>query len=358
MVVDKIEYWKVVVPCKPDTINSAGIDDSLQRHDPNLKSFDQGHKWIIRLHSSTGHVGVGETGRSESEASVQACARAIHGFNLRHFKANCLPIPENEAAYAFEVALLDLVGKLLGVPVHQLLGGRVHGRVPVDYWMGRCTVEDTARRACVARQLGFHGIKIKCTLEDPVAERVKAIQENLPGASVTLDPNERFYNRQGAIQVMRQLSSCKQIIFESPVPQNNLDWYVSLRRELEMPIALHLIGAKTILEGIRREAADYYNLSSGSPSDFVFCARICSAAGCAVWHGSRMELGILDMAHIHAAAAATACTLPSDFVGNLMREDDLIVEPIRMEDGNALVPDKPGLGIELDMDALERYRVR
>jgi len=186
---------------------------------------------------------------------------------------------------------------------------------------------------------------------------VKAIQDNLPDASIVLDPNERFYDPQQTLRVAQQLAGREGIVFESPVPQDNLDWYVALRRELGIPIALHLIGAGDILAAIKRDAADCYNLSSGSPTDFVACARICEAAGCPVWHGSRMELGILDMAHIHAAAAAQACTLPSDFVGNVFREDDLILNPIRITDGCALVPDEPGLGVELDMAALERYRV-
>ena len=68
-----------------------------------------------------------------------------------------------------------------------------------------------------------------------------------------------------------------------------------------------------------------------------------------------MDLGIRDMSSIHAAAAA-GCQLPCDIVGTIFREDDLIVEPIRIENGAAIVPDKPGLGIELDREALERYR--
>jgi len=168
MIVSKVEVWKVVVPCKPDTINSPGIEDSLQRHDPSLKSFDQGHKWIIRLHADSGHAGVGETGRSEDEAPVQACAKAVLGLSLKNLSFNRLPLPSNDATYAFEVALLDLMGKILQIPVHQLLGGKVRDLVPVDYWMGRCTTEDTARRAGRARESGFHGIKIKCTADDPV----------------------------------------------------------------------------------------------------------------------------------------------------------------------------------------------
>lgn len=64
------------------------------------------------------------------------------------------------------------------------------------------------------------------------------------------------------------------------------------------------------------------------------------------------------MSYVHACAAAPAATLPSDVVGNFLREADLLVEPIRIEDGYAVVPDKAGLGIELDEEAVRRYQVR
>lgn len=357
LTIAKVDLWKVVVPCRPGTVNSPGIDDPLQRHDPSLPLFDRGHKWIIRLHASSGHTGLGESGRGESQASVDACKQAVLGLNLRELAWRRLPLPANESAYAFEVALLDLMGKVQEVPVHQLLGGKCRSQVAVDYWMGRCTVEDTAERARLAARQGFRGIKIKCTLTDPVVERVAAIESGLPEAGIVLDPNERFFNPAGASQIDDELAGQRNIIFESPVPQDRLDWYVLLRQKLRTPIALHLLSARPLLEAVRRDAADFYNLSIGSPSEFVWCARLCEVAGCPVWHGSRMELGILDMAHIHACAAAPGCTLPSDLIGNFFREDDLIVEPIRMRDGMALVPDAPGLGVELDLDALERYRV-
>jgi L-alanine-DL-glutamate epimerase-like enolase superfamily enzyme len=69
-----------------------------------------------------------------------------------------------------------------------------------------------------------------------------------------------------------------------------------------------------------------------------------------------MDLGIRDMSSVHAAAAA-GCTLPSDIIGAVLREDDLIVEPIHIENGFAHPPTKPGLGVELDLDAVEHYRV-
>ena len=68
-----------------------------------------------------------------------------------------------------------------------------------------------------------------------------------------------------------------------------------------------------------------------------------------------MELGILDAAVVHACAVAPACTLPSDIHGNFLREDDLLVEPLVVRDSHVLVPDKPGLGVELDEEGARRY---
>jgi len=62
------------------------------------------------------------------------------------------------------------------------------------------------------------------------------------------------------------------------------------------------------------------------------------------------------MSSVHAAAAA-GCALPSDIIGHLLREDDLLVKPIGFAEGALIVPDTSGLGIELDRDALARYRV-
>ena len=69
-----------------------------------------------------------------------------------------------------------------------------------------------------------------------------------------------------------------------------------------------------------------------------------------------MDLGVRDMSSVHAAAAA-GCQLPSDIIGHLLREDDLVAEPIAFAEGSLIVPDAPGLGVELDRVALERYRV-
>jgi muconate cycloisomerase len=106
----------------------------------------------------------------------------------------------------------------------------------------------------------------------------------------------------------------------------------------------------------KAEACDCMNLGGGM-IQFVRNAALAEAAGVACWHGSGVDLGILEHSYLHAAAAARNCVLASDFVGSWVREDDLIVEPLSFENGHAVVPNTPGLGCELDPAAVEKYRV-
>jgi L-alanine-DL-glutamate epimerase-like enolase superfamily enzyme len=131
---------------------------------------------------------------------------------------------------------------------------------------------------------------------------------------------------------------------------------VTLRQLIPQKVALHLSSLHELVVGLRHDAADFYNLL-GPLHDFVQWARIAQNEGCPTWRGTGIDLGIRDVSSIHAAAAA-GCSLPSDIIGHLLREDDLIVEAPHFNDGYLMVPEKNGLGIELDRDALEFYSVK
>ena len=358
-----VKIHKLIVPMKPDTVHSPGVDDRLCAPDPvsgRSDNFWQFPKWIIELVADDGTIGLGEPRRGDLYEPLKRYAEIIVGKTLPELPVGNLPLPhgddyESYIIYeAFEMAWLDLLGKHLGVPVWHLLGGKLIDRVPVDYWMGRASPEDTARRTEKALALGFHGVKMKCKLGDPIVERVRAVRQVAPSFSVVLDPNERFENPAGAVSVSRSLEEFDRVTFESPMPQDRLDWYVLLRKKIPQPIALHLTCLRELIAALRADAADYYNLL-GPLKEFTEWAKLARAAGCPAWRGTGMDLGIRDMSSVHAAAAA-GCQLPCDIIGNVLREDDLIVEPIRIEQGAAIVPDKPGLGVELDREALERYR--
>jgi len=127
---------------------------------------------------------------------------------------------------------------------------------------------------------------------------------------------------------------------------------------VNVPIAMHLGDGPGISRASRAGAGkgvvDCVNLG-GSLVGFLRNAAVAEAAGLSCWHGSGIDLGIIDTSYVHAAAAAPNCTMASDFVGSWTREDDLIVEPIPFVDGFVPTPIKPGLGCEIDHAALERY---
>ena len=348
---------------KPDTVHSPGVSDRLCAPDPvtgRSANFWEFPKWIVELVADNGLVGLGEPRRGDLGAVLRQQAEMLVGKTIGDLPLGNLPLPHGEeyesyiAYEAFEMAWYDLLGRHWGVPVWHLLGGKRLDRVPIDYWMGRCTAEDTFRRAAVARELGFCGVKMKCALGDPIAERVRAVREAAPGFGVVLDPNERFEDVESAVAVSKSLEGLGEVMFESPVPQKHLDWYVELRRQIPQKIALHLTSIHDLLPALGAEAADAYNLL-GPLKPFVEWATLTRQSGCPTWRGTGMDLGVRDMSSVHAAAAA-GCELPSDIIGHLLREDDLLVEPIGLEGGSLVVPDAPGLGIELDRVALERYR--
>lgn len=363
MRIDDVRIHKVIVPMKPDTVHSSGVEDRLCAADPvtgRTANFWDFPKWIIELEADDGTIGLGEPRRGDLLEPLTRYARMMIGKTLPELPIGNLPLPHGDdyGSYiiyeAFEMAWLDLLGKHLGVPVWHLLGGKRIDRVPIDYWMGRASPEDTARRTQQAVALGFHGVKMKCKLGDPIAERVRAVRDVAPHFSIVLDPNERFENPAGAVAVSRSLQEFDRMTFESPVPQDRFDWYVFLRQKIPQPIALHLDSLQKLIAALRLDAADYYNLL-GPLKEFTEWAKLAQAAGCPAWRGTGMDLGIRDISSVHAAAAA-GCRLPCDIIGNVLREDDLIVEPIRIEDGAAVVPDGPGLGVELDREAIDRYR--
>ena len=371
MRITDIDIWTVVVPVIPDRVNSPEF---------GIPSWPRLPKHIIRLRTDDGLYGLGETRRGCPREGVEAAAKALIDRDPLSIPLQDLPLIQtqerfqgvraeyeglygpgrNSPAYgAFEMAMFDLVGRALGVPAHRLLGGAVRDRVLVDYWIGQQMPEDAARNARMGAARGFRGIKMKCAIDDPWEERIQAILDAAgPDFKVTIDPNERFYRPAEAIALARKLERFPNVaMYESPVPQWNLDWYRQLRAAIEVPLALHLNNPHDVIRAISAQACDYFNLGGGMVG-FVQNAAIVAAGGTLCWHGSGVDLGIWEHAALHAAACARNCALPSDLVGSWVREDDLIVEPIQFGDGTVIVPNKPGIGCELDLAAVERYEVR
>jgi muconate cycloisomerase len=154
---------------------------------------------------------------------------------------------------------------------------------------------------------------------------------------------------------MRRLSAVGNTdCFEDPVPTARLDWYRELRAAGIAPIALTLTYGPTMIEAIAHGACDYANIK-GVPPDIRKAGDVCWAAGIPAWLGTGVDLGILEAMYLHVAAATKSATRPSDLFGRLIREHNLITDDFPVADGAVAVPAGPGLGVELNRTALDRY---
>ena len=363
MKITRVATDLVSVPMKPDTVHSPDYQDSGHQFDWKGKFFAEVPKYIYQVFTEAGLGGIGESYRGVTREDVEQSVAALLGKDPLKLNLQALPVTPGRAYDGFETAIYDLVGKAREMPVYQLLGGAFRKRVTVDYWMGRRTVEEARRIATIAREQGFRGLKMKCALDDPHVERVQAIREVCgEGFSIVLDPNQRFSNPAAALRIARALESSGDILFEDPMPRWNIAAYHFLRERTSIPIALHIHlpyaahgqYAEELVGAIKTDAIDYLNIGGGLAA-FQRLGGVAGLAGLPVWHGTEVDLGILDASCVHACAATESCTLASDIVGNFLREDDLIVQPLRYEAGEVLVPEGAGLGVELDQEALTKY---
>ena len=348
--ITKIEIFQVVVLMQDDIINSPEFNPDA------LSEFPKGPKVIIKLHTDSGVVGVGETSRNRKKEGAQTNADALTGKNLLDLNLPRLDLPDRSTQSAFEMACYDAVGKAFGWPVYQLLGGLAQDKVFVPYWCGRKNAVDARRVAERTLQGGFKALKMKGRPDDPIVEAVRAVAEVAPDIKITVDFNRHYEKADECLAICQALDEIGTMrTIEDPV--DDLAELAKLAEALETPITMTTTDPAKMVEAAKAAACDYINTGPRpSMRNFVINAEVAGATGMPVWHGSGHELGIKDAAFLHSCAAAANCTLPSDILSH-QRVDDLIVEPIEIKDSYAIVPHTPGLGVELDEDAVGRYSV-
>ena len=124
---------------------------------------------------------------------------------------------------------------------------------------------------------------------------------------------------------------------------------------VSLPYCVHGQHITDAIKAIREDCCDGFNFN-GSMASFVMLAGLGALDDKPCWHGSEVDLGILEAGYVHAAAASPSCIWPSDIFGRLVREHDLLTSPLTFEGKHVLVPEGPGLGVELDAQAIEKYR--
>ena len=369
MRIDSIEIVRVRVAARPGVINSADRDHGLHKMVHGIdeawtKQFDEVDKHLLVATCDDGSVGFGESLRGAREDVLEAICRRLLGTEVRSWAWQRLPVPAVREYDAAESLVLDLMGKALGVPASFLMGGALTDRIPVGAWSGHRTPGDAARIATSAQAAGFGCLKLKCDLRDDVVATAAAVADATSnGIRLIFDPNERFEELRHAVSIGRELDRLGNVLcLEDPLPRTDLGRYRELRAKVDVPIAVHVAmgyaehgqRAADVRAADLADAADVFNISAGAAT-FLRLAHAADLQGRTYWHGSEIDLGILEATNVHAAASTAGCTLPSDIFGRFIRGHDLLRVPLAIADGHVHVPTGPGLGVELDMDAVDDH---
>ena len=252
-----------------------------------------------------------------------------------------------------------------GMPVSELLGGAVRDRVPVTLCTGYKTVENTAADAVWGWERGFRTYKMKCITGTPhlceridyVVDRVEAIHRELPDMDVRPDIRRRLEEVWAAEEVARRLEGHRLDCLESPIITgahgDSFSEWRRLRQRIGCPVAEHT-GAERLLTMWSAEALDYAIIGAPSALGTVRLSAMAEQLGLPCWT-QYVGLGINNALGLQVCAAGPSLSRPHDFVGFWAKQDDCVQEEFPVVEGAVKVPDAPGLGVTLDMDAVGRY---
>jgi galactonate dehydratase len=275
------------------------------------------------------------------------------------------------AIAAIETACVDITGKLYNMPAYQLFGGKVNDRIKVymNGWAaGAKTPEEFADAARAAVEGGAKALKwdyfgdswITITHEamDRAVNALGAIREAVgPNVDLLIEAHGRF-NVHTALKVARELAPFKPFFMEEPVFTDIVQDTIEFHKHSPVPAAVgeRLFGKTMFRELIDRNGVDYVQpdlLHSGGMSELKKI-------------GAMAEVHSIQIAPhnpngpIATAAAAHVCaTLPNfeslEMIKDTPRRAVVTNEKLVIEDGYLLVSDAPGLGIDIDTEACERY---
>src|SRR5579871_829865 len=338
---------------------------------------------IVEVETDNGLIGLGEMGGGGE--SAEAVFRAMKAYLVGHDPARLeqmrflianptasLYNNRTQVLAALEFACLDILGQAWGVPVCDLLGGRLRERVSfASYCFFRYpnpktgegetrTVDQMVAFAKAAKQqFGFRTHKLKAGVFPPdyELEVYRALAAAFPSDSLRFDPNGVFSTEQ-AIRFGQAIEGLRNDYLEDPVFGLN-----GMRRTREMvrvPLATNtvVVNFEQLAANVLDTAVDVILLDTtfwGGMRACVKAAGICEAFQQGVAVHSSGELGIQLATMLHLGAVIPNLTFAADAHYHHLTDDVITGGKLRYENGYMRVPDAPGLGVKLDREKLREY---
>ena len=303
--------------------------------------------WIVRLHTDSGLVGLGESSRDPRAQAGGVANRSVYEL-----------INNAAVSPAVMMAVYDIVAQAAGVPIAKMFSPEPRPAVR-QIWWSHCLrpqlLEAEARRGV---ELGYSVHKVKARrYEDPV-EQVAAIAGAAPhDYQVYMDANGSFGSAGRTLAVAEALGRFPQMKgFEQPIAHEDIVSYRQIRKALPLRLAVHW-EAVDVRSFLLESLCDAFVVEDWQWGPALTeKSELCRLTGQQLWVENGLHTGISQVFQAHQCAAYpnVEFTISLTHVG----EDDLVVEPFVVQKGGFYqIPKKPGLGVTLDQAALEKYRV-
>lgn len=395
-----------VIPPAAERHNVTSIDITpVAFHDPPLLNAVGVHETfalraIIEVQTDSGFIGLGETyGDAAHLVRLRAAARSLVGADvfdtngMQRRVVDSLATDTTSGGHGmsgmvtgsstpdrilapFEVAALDIQGKVLGRPISDLLGGAVRQSVPFsgylfykwaghpgeldDPWGAALDAEGIVAQAKrMYEKYGFKAFKLKGGVFAPEEEiaAIRSLRAEFPEHPLRLDPNAAW-SVESSIAVGTELDGVLEYLED---PTVGISGMAQVRRAVPMPLATNMcvVSFDDVAPAIAAGAVDVI-LSDhhfwGGLRRSQSLGGICTTFGLGLSMHSNSHLGISLAAMVHLAAATPVLDYACDTHWPWKNEDEDVIVPgaIGFKDGEVAVPTGPGLGVDLDRDALAR----
>jgi galactonate dehydratase len=350
----------------------------------------QGKNWLfVKVETDKGVHGWGEAYTQSDrdrtiEIHIQQLSRYLVGrdpFNIKHFTYLAYTDFASKrgsmdlycAISGIEHALWDIVGKATGQPVYNLLGGSVRDKIRVyaNGWGGGGNLDQLADRARAVVERGFRALKfdpfpgpwrayIDRQAERTAVERVRAVRDAVgPDVDILIEVHRRLAPMH-AVRVARELEPFAPFWYEEPVSARDLDGLAEARREISIPVVTgeELYTKNEFREAFERRAADIINpdvCNCGGILELREIGAMAEAYHIAVSPHNYNSTTVGLAATLHAAAGMPNFLITEYFVNFEQFGREIAVEPFQVQGGYIPLPTRPGLGIDLDENALARH---
>lgn len=265
------------------------------------------------------------------------------------------------AKAGLEAALYDAFAKTEGISLSKMLGG-TQDKIKVGVSLGISdTVPDLLHVMEKYMKEGYQRIKIKIAPGRDL-QFIEALRHEYPDMLLQVDANSAYTLEH--LPVFKEMDKYNLSLIEQPLGYDDIFDHSKLQREIKTDLCLdesiHSLGDTRA--AIEMKSCRIINIKPGRVGGYTESIKIhdyCAAMNVPVWHGGMLESGIGRAGNV-ALASLPNFTLPSDLSPNRKYYTEDIVEPLfeLNSDGTITVPTSPGIGVEINMKALEKYTVR